>query len=200
MRSISQGRLEAERWSVFLYWTLHSHSKQWPAPQWFITRAVLWSLTFSAYTLALKTGLSLSINARQGDPFKIWNAYLITGWGKGRAGSEVAASVALRFAGHPGCRGAGNVWLGIPRGAEMLGFESRLPCLATESPRVASQPLRARSSTQFCRHHCAAGKTWQFLCILKAVFVSCRRLWNGIPEGSHLHLGAFQTGTVSLSG
>ena len=83
MRSISQGRLEAERWSVFLYWTLHSHSKQWPAPQWFITRAVLWSLTFSAYTLALKTGLSLSINARQGDPFKIWNAYLITGWGKG---------------------------------------------------------------------------------------------------------------------
>lgn len=123
MRSISQGRLEAERWSVFLYWTLHSHSKQWPALQWFITRAVLWSLTFSACTLALKTGLSLSINARQGDPFKIWNAYLIMSRGRSSEGEQQwggrcpSRTVALQPAGYPLRR----EWLGQSTlGAEKL--------------------------------------------------------------------------------
>lgn len=120
MRSIRQGRLEAERWSVFLYWTLHSHSKQWPALRWFITRAGLWSLTFSACTLAWKTGLSLSINARQGDPFKIWNAYLTRSGGRGWAGREVAGTVALSLAGHQSCGQAGQVGLGFPMGTEML--------------------------------------------------------------------------------
>ena len=47
---------------------------------------------------------------------------------------------ALLLAGHPACGGCGHVRLGFPMGTEMPGFESRLPCLATESQRVAYAP------------------------------------------------------------
>lgn len=70
MRSISWGRLEAERWSVFLYWTLHSHSKPWPGLQWFITGAVFWSLTFSTLPWLQKSGFHYQLKSRRRDPFK----------------------------------------------------------------------------------------------------------------------------------
>lgn len=73
MRSISWGRLEAERWSVFLYWTLHSHSKPWPGLQWFITGAVFWSLTFSTLPWLQKSGFHCQLKSRKRDPFEIWN-------------------------------------------------------------------------------------------------------------------------------
>jgi len=71
MRSISWGRLKAERWSVFLYWTLHSHSKPWPGLQWFITGAVFWSLTFSTLPWLQKSGFHCQLKSRKRDPFKI---------------------------------------------------------------------------------------------------------------------------------
>ena len=209
MRSISQGRLEAERWSVFLYWTLHSHSKQWPALQWFITRAVLWSLTFSACTLALKTGLSLSINARQGDPFKIWNAYLIPEWGKGRwrgageHGERRSGQTLHRLQDTQACR-TPRPWrgwtsmVGLPFRGRSFGFESRLPCLATGiSEGSLGGPQRAPSSTQFCSHPRETGKTSQLLCIFKAMFTSYKGLWNS--RVSHLDLGDFHIRATSLS-
>lgn len=70
MRSISWGRLEAERWSVFLYWTLHSHSKPWPGLQWFITGAVFWSLTFSTLPWLQKSGFHCQLKSRKRDSFK----------------------------------------------------------------------------------------------------------------------------------
>lgn len=73
MRSISWGRLEAERWSVFLYWTLHSHSKPWPGLQWFITGAVFWSLTFSTLPWLQKSGFHCQLKSRKRDPFTIQN-------------------------------------------------------------------------------------------------------------------------------
>lgn len=74
MRSISWGRLEAERWSVFLYWTLHSHSKPWPGLQWFITGAEFWSLTFSTLPWLQKPGFHCQLKSRKKrHPFKIWN-------------------------------------------------------------------------------------------------------------------------------
>lgn len=76
MRSISWGPLEAERWSVLLYWTLRLHSKPWPGLWWFITRAAAWSLYLQPFTLAPAIRVFLSI-------------FFLLFWGGDRGGIEL---------------------------------------------------------------------------------------------------------------